>query len=168
MPKLIIVRHAQTPEPDEKTWPDDATRPLRKKGVKRFKKAAAGLGELVKPDVVLTSPAARCIQTAGLLTWDGAWPDAVASDVLDDGHSPTEVINAIRALPNWPCTVAIVGHGPNLVELLSHLVLGYGDTGTDIDKGGAAQVEVKNKMKAGTGKLDWFMGQKELKSHRKV
>ncbi len=166
MPKLILVRHAYASEPDPQLWPDDAKRPITpRKGAKKFRKAAQGISTLVKPDIVLSSPATRCIQTAALLESAG-WPHARPISELDDNHTPKEVVEFIRALTEWPCTVALVGHGPNLEELLSYLVVGYGDNDKDVEKGGAALVTVSKKMKSGTGKLEWLMDEKELKHHR--
>lgn len=164
--RLILIRHGDTPKPNEKKWPEDNTRPLKKKGVKRFKKAAAGLGTLIKPDRVITSPTARTMQTAEILGWDAeCWPSATADQVLDTG-TPADVLKMVRKLDGWPCTVALVGHGPNLTELAHYLVLGFGDNDVPFDKGGAMLVNVKSKLKAGSGQLRWFYTQKELKNHR--
>ncbi len=162
---ILVVRHAEAGDPDPKLYPDDSARPITKGGTKKFIKAAKGLKNIVKADRVLTSQSARCIQTAALLEWDAGYPAAVAYDVLDDGHSPKQVIDDIKALDEWPCTVALVGHGPNLAELIAWLVVGY-DSSESIDKGGAALVKVPKKIKPGSGFLAWQMTQKELKQHR--
>lgn len=163
---LVLVRHAEAGLPDPKAWPDDARRPLTHRGIRKFKKAAAGLGNLIQPDVVLTSPFARTMQTADLLNWDAGWPAAVADEALDDASSPEQTVAAIRALKGKPTVVGLVGHGPNLQNLSSYL-LGTDTPAIDFDKGGAALIEVpKRTMKAGTGTLKWSMRQKELKKHR--
>lgn len=166
MADLILVRHAYAGDPDPEKFPDDSTRPLKKsKGVKQFKKAAAGLATLTIPDRVITSPAARCMQTASLLEWDAGWPAAVANAILDDGHQPADVVDMLRELDEWPCTVGLVGHGPNLVELLDYLIgpdneAEYAD---GFSKGGAALVTVKKGIKPGTGTIAWYFTQKQLK-----
>lgn len=166
---LVLIRHAFAGSPDAQKFPDDTLRPLKKKkGIRKFKKAAAGLKNLVTPDQVITSPMARTMQTASLLEWDAGWPAATANDALDEGHSPSDVVEMVRKLDGWPCTVALVGHGPNLLELAHYLMLGFGDNAnaTDFDKGGSMLINTRPKLKAGSGQLGWFYTQKELKNHR--
>ena len=162
--EITLVRHAKAGQPDTHQWPDDSQRPLTKKGTRQFKKAAQGIGKLAKPDVVLTSPMARTMQTAQLLNWDADWPAPVAHDVLDDGHSPAEVVKTIRNLDGKPQHVGIVGHGPNLAELANYLTNHTdNDDGIHLNKGGAASIEMpRRSMKAGTGRLKWAMRRQEL------
>lgn len=168
---IILVRHGKAGEPDPEKYPDDSTRPLTKKGVKKFKKAAAGLKELATPDRVLTSPMARTMQTANLLEWDAGWPAAVAEPSLDQGHDPAEVVKAVKGLPEWPCTVALVGHGPDLLALLQHLLTEAGTDdppveNMDFDKGGAALVNVNTRVRPKSGTLGWYKTQKELRASK--
>lgn len=164
---LVLVRHAEAGDPDPKKYPDDAARPLTKKGAKKFAKAARGLGQLAKPDRVLCSPSARTSQTAQLLSQHAGWPEPVANEALDDDHSPGDVIKAVTSLEDKPKVVGLVGHGPNLLELLTRLTDGHAnDDAPNFDKGGAAMIKIKRKIKPGTGKLEWMLDQKSLKDHR--
>ena len=66
---LLLVRHADAGERDPARWPDDTLRPLTEKGRKvqgEVMKALRDAG--VAPEVVLTSPWLRAVQTAELLT----------------------------------------------------------------------------------------------------
>lgn len=168
MVNLILVRHGNTPDPDYSKWPDDHARPLTEKGVRRFKKAASGLKKLARPTRVVTSPAARAMQTAQLLEWDADWPSAVADERLDETHSIADVLAMIKALPEWPCDVAIVGHGPNLDDLIYYLISedNIADRFESFDKGSSASIRVSSKLKKNTGTLNWYHDQKELKSLR--
>src|SRR5258707_15872816 len=75
--ELLIVRHAIAFERDRHRWRDDGARPLSPAGVRRARKAAAGLKEIIKaPDLVLTSPLVRARQTAQILTDVAGWPQA--------------------------------------------------------------------------------------------
>lgn len=165
---IVLVRHGFAGDPDAQRWPEDAARPLKKKGIKKFKKAAAGLGTLVKPDRVLVSPMARTIGTANILEWDAGWPAPTAEPSLD-GQPPADVVKEIKSLPEWPCTVALVGHGPDLLILLEYLLTdNAGDPPAQVnfDKGGAAQVSIGTRLRPKSGTLDWYKTQKELKKAR--
>ena len=167
MTRLVLVRHAPAGVPDPKRWPDDRQRPVTQTGIKKFKKAAEGLGNLVKPDYVLTSPLSRAMTSADLLNWDGGWPTAVADDSLQDEQDPADVIKAIRAIPGKPATVGLVGHGPSLEKLAQYLLGSDAEKPVDFQKGGAALIETpKRAMKPGSGTLQWAMRRKELKRHR--
>src|SRR6201989_3363574 len=79
---LLIVRHAIAFERDRARWHDDATRPLSPAGIRRARKAAAGLKELTaRPARLLTSPLVRAQQTASILTTVAGWP--VAEEVTE-------------------------------------------------------------------------------------
>ena len=66
---LYIIRHAWAGQYGDPQWPDDAQRPLTKKGRKRF---AALVGILsrrgVEPSLIATSPMVRCRETAQILS----------------------------------------------------------------------------------------------------
>src|SRR5215472_1010930 len=162
---LVLVRHAPAGDPDLEKYPDDKERPLTEVGVKKFKKSAAGMKNVVKPDAVVAAPAARCLQTADLLTWDGDWPAATANEVLEDGHEPEDVLDMIRRMPGKPKTLGIVGHGDGLSALAGHLI--GGKQPLEFEKGAAAQIDMpKRSMQPGTGTLKWAMRRKEIKAHR--
>ena len=75
--ELLIIRHAIAFERDRHRWADDGARPLSPSGIRRARKAAAGLKELSKaPDRLLTSPLVRARQTAKILTEIAGWPRA--------------------------------------------------------------------------------------------
>lgn len=61
--ELLIVRHAIAFERDRQRWRDDAARPLSPVGIRRSRKAAAGMKEFSKePDRLLTSPLVRALK----------------------------------------------------------------------------------------------------------
>src|SRR5260221_7017303 len=86
---LLIVRHAIAFERDRHRWRDDGARPLSPAGIRRARKAAAGLKELSKaPDRVLTSPLGRARQTAQILTDVAGWPQAMEGPELSPPAPP--------------------------------------------------------------------------------
>src|ERR1700720_3238578 len=86
---LLIVRHAIAFERDRHRWRDDGARPLSPAGIRRARKAAAGLKEFTKaPDRVLTSPLVRARQTAQILTDVAGWPQGEGAPHLSPGGAP--------------------------------------------------------------------------------
>src|ERR1700732_1592718 len=115
--ELLIVRHAIAFERDRQRWRDDGARPLSPAGMRRARKAAAGLKEFSKtPDRVLTSPLIRARQTAQILTDVAGWPRAEEAPELSPGVPPLEVL---ALLGNRGKLVAVVGHQPGLGALLA-------------------------------------------------
>ena len=65
---VYLVRHAIAHERNSTRWPDDALRPLTTAGMRKFRKAAAGLARCVpKTAAVFTSPFVRARETAAIL-----------------------------------------------------------------------------------------------------
>ena len=135
--RLLIIRHAIAVErsPD---IPDDA-RPLTPQGTKRFRQAARGLARLFpRPDLLLTSPLLRAVQTARIAA--KAWRMPITEEAALGGGSVAELESALRRVPARS-TVALVGHEPQVSEFLAHLI---GSTQPDrltFKKGGVAVVD---------------------------
>jgi phosphohistidine phosphatase len=158
--RLIIIRHAIAVPRGTPDIPDDE-RPLTRRGERRFREAARGLARVQpRPDVLLTSPLPRARQTADIAA--GAWGKIKAkeTDVLAGGSFP-EVAAILDKLPR-EATVAIVGHEPDVSELLA-AILGSRDAAAfTFKKGGAAAVEVPGPLGQG-GALLWFLSPRLLR-----
>ncbi|MGH3863924.1 MAG: SixA phosphatase family protein, partial [Actinokineospora sp.] len=65
---MILFRHGPAGHRDPARWPDDAGRPVTKRGVERTARAAAGLKRVVgRVSRVATSPLVRAHQTADIV-----------------------------------------------------------------------------------------------------
>lgn len=118
--QLLILRHAIAFPSDSKRWPDDGQRPLTMEGVKRARRAAAGLKGIVKrPALVLTSPLVRARDTAAIFAQAARWPKAVECDALAPAASPEAVLEALRRQGGKAECIAVVGHQPHLGRLLA-------------------------------------------------
>jgi len=152
--RLIIIRHATAVQ---RGTPDiaDEDRPLTRKGERRFRDAARGLARVEpQPDVLLTSPLPRARQTADIAAaaWRKIKPKKAA--VLAGGAF-AEVAAVLDKLPR-EATVAVVGHEPDVSELLA-AILGSKDAAAfTFKKGGAAAVDVAGPLGQG-GVLLWSM-----------
>jgi phosphohistidine phosphatase len=162
--RLYLIRHAPAFEQDGRRWPDDRLRPLTPEGVKRFRKAAAGLEQLAeRAACVLTSPLVRARQTADILTAVARWPRAQELAQLAPGHAPEVLLAVLRA--QAVDSLALVGHEPGLSQLLVACIAG---TGAHIDcglkKGGAACLTFSAAVRAGRARLDWLITPKALRA----
>ena len=136
--RVIIIRHAIAAERSPEV-PDDS-RPLTDRGRKRFRAAARGLARLFpKPDLLLTSPLVRAVQTARIA--GRAWGIKPTEEGALGGGSVEELVGALRRVPATS-TVALVGHEPQVSEYLARL---SGSTHPDrltFKKGGVAIVDL--------------------------
>lgn len=151
--RLLIIRHAIA-VPHGTPGIEEDERPLTRRGIQRFRSAAQGLARICRrPDVLLTSPLVRARQTADIAAraWGKIEPEPV--DVLAGG-SAQEIAAALEAHRDKRL-VCIVGHEPDLSELLARLL---GTPATDrltFKKGGAALVDVPGAVSKG-GALVWY------------
>ena len=157
--KLLLLRHAIA-APAGTSGIGDENRPLTAKGRKRFKKAAGGLAEIMStPDVLLTSPLLRARETADIA--GKAWGLKPTPEPLLAGGRPEAVLAAVSA--HSKCAVVVlVGHEPDLSELLAHVTGGHSER-SPFRKGGAALVELDDEA-AGSGRLIWFMPPRLLRA----
>ncbi|HVR71687.1 MAG TPA: histidine phosphatase family protein [Vicinamibacteria bacterium] len=159
--RLLIIRHAVAVPRGTPDMDDDA-RPLTPRGRKRFRQAARGLAAVVKrPDALLTSPLPRARQTADLAA--KAWGKVKVSETEALAGGTFEALALALASFGKDDTVAVVGHEPDLSELLAR-VLGtpHGDRLT-FRKGGVALVDVPGPLPEG-GSLVWLLTPRLLRS----
>jgi phosphohistidine phosphatase len=163
---LLIVRHAIAFERDRHRWRDDGARPLSPAGIRRARKAAAGLKELSKaPDRVLTSPLVRARQTAQILTDVAGWPQAMEVPEL----SPQTPAPAVLTLlgKDRSKVVAVVGHQPGLGALLTVCLLGDGEVlPIEFKKNAVACVSFDGPPRAGRAALKWLATPRMLRGFR--
>jgi len=128
--ELWLLRHAKS----DRTLPvNDFDRPLNKRGIK----AAQRVGTWMKqqyliPDVVISSPAVGAFSTAQLVCSAIAIPEnQIRQDVRIYGEGSTSLMNVLADVPKSVKKVLLVGHNPELENLLIFLV---GDKAPKIEK----------------------------------
>jgi phosphohistidine phosphatase len=157
--KLLLVRHAIA-VPSGTPGIADEERPLTNRGRKRFRKAARGLARIVpRPDLLLTSPLPRALETAEIAA--EAWGEVTpTTEPLLAGGPVADVIAAVFARDENG-VVALVGHEPGISELLAHLVEAAAER-LPFKKGGAALVAMDDGS-PGRGRLVWFLPPRVLR-----
>jgi len=163
---LLIVRHAIAFERDRNRWRKDAARPLSPAGMRRARKAAAGLKELTRPPQrLLTSPLVRAKQTAQILTDIAGWPQADEAPELAPGE-PAMAVLALLAKERGKL-VAVVGHQPGLGHLLAACLIGGGGAlPIEMKKNAVACVSFEGVARAGHAALKWLATPRMLRALR--
>ncbi|MBI2764642.1 MAG: histidine phosphatase family protein [Chloroflexi bacterium] len=152
--ELCLVRHAIAEDRGPR-WPDDSLRPLTAKGSERMAEAAAGLRQLFEPQLIVSSPYARALQTAEILVQAYGHKGLKISDSLATGEHGTLLRELERASGE---RVLVTGHEPYMSGLLSLLLTGDEDTiAATFKKGAAALVTFPGAAQAGAGTLEWLL-----------
>lgn len=120
MLKLYLVRHgiAEDPRPGV---PDDS-RALTPKGRRRFRRAARAFARLGEPLTHLfTSPLVRAVQTAEILARSLARDEVSVLEELRSGAPASAAIAALGRIVHDGDAVALVGHDPQMSQLVGLL-----------------------------------------------
>ena len=162
---LLIVRHAIAFDRDRDRWRDDAERPLTPAGMRRARKAAAGLKSFAqRPDRLLTSPLLRARQTARILTEVAGWPAAEETRSLAPGEPALAILGLLSQ--GRSKLTAVVGHQPDLGHLLGVCLLGDGGLPIEMKKNAVACVSFSGRPRAGQAALAWLATPKMLRALR--
>jgi phosphohistidine phosphatase len=119
--ELLILRHGKS---DWSTDTDDYNRPLKKRGKRGAQLIAAWLSDqALIPDHIVSSPAARAIDTARRVA---RGLDMESGDIHTDERiyeaSLDELLEVLADCSPDAGRVLVVGHNPGLEDLLLHLV----------------------------------------------
>lgn len=120
MKTLLIMRHAKS------SWKDqgvaDHERPLNKRGERDAPRMGEWLREQgFEPDLILSSTARRARQTATAVAEASGYPGEIFYDqwLYDEGYEA--YFTALQKIPEIISCVLLIGHNPDLEELLETL-----------------------------------------------
>lgn len=171
---LLVIRHAIAMEREEyqaqarqlareaghAAKANDDFRPLTDEGIKKMRKNADGLDELAgRPDLLVTSPLVRAMQTAEILreTWSDV--ELATCDDLRPGADPSDFARWLKGRPQAEkpdCLVAIVGHEPHLSTMISWFMTGSDRSLLELKKGGACLLEFSSGFDRSKGRMAWL------------
>jgi phosphohistidine phosphatase len=121
MKTLVIIRHGKSSweHPELK----DYHRPLKQRGVNNAFSIAAELLKLgVEPDLFLSSPAVRALDTAIIIATNMAYAlDKIATNANIYEASVHELLDVISEVGNEHQTVFLFGHNPGFTGLVNKL-----------------------------------------------
>jgi phosphohistidine phosphatase len=162
---LYILRHGLAAERDLQTFPDDSRRPLLLKGKARIRLVAQALQALeVSFDRVLSSPYLRASQTAEIVAARlGLKKRLDFCDELTPGGDPKALVRYVNRLQPVPEDVLLVGHEPDLSQLISLLISGGPTAAIEMKKGSLAKLVIETELRyARCAILAWLLTSKQL------
>jgi len=117
MKRLFVIRHAKAAA--RRAGLPDFERPLVKKGVKNARDLASRLKHAgIKPDLFVSSPANRALETAHLMAKEFGYPvqKIQLKDMLYEEATNDSLLSLVCGLDNSSQTVFLFGHNPALQE----------------------------------------------------
>lgn len=124
MKRLTLIRHAKS------SWDhpelSDFDRPLNKRGKRNAPEMGQRLaGHGLRPDLVVSSPARRALDTARVIAEAIGYPaDAIRQDPNIYEASVGALLEVLAELPDECRHVVLFGHNPGLTDLANDLTRG--------------------------------------------
>ena len=161
--KLYLIRHSNAVEPGTPDYEDDSQRPLTEKGRDKMRKIASALDQLgVQPDLILSSPFVRAMQTAEILAKVMKYKKEIAySDSLMPLGNADTLIGEINEKYQAD-ELILVGHEPSLSTLVGVLTGAGAEIAINFKNGGVCCLSVDDLHVERKAMLDWFLTPKIL------
>jgi phosphohistidine phosphatase len=161
---LLLVRHGPAEVRDPISWPDDMLRPLTKDGRRCTRDVARALERLkICPQLIATSPAVRSRATADILMEElepqrplAVWPE------LGPDEAPEPVLDRVGRLGGGRGPVVVVGHEPQLGEMVGVSIMHDAISVARLAKAGAALIHFPSKVAPGAGRIEWLLTRSQL------
>ncbi|GAC1615822.1 MAG: phosphohistidine phosphatase SixA [Candidatus Acidiferrum sp.] len=164
---LYIIRHGIAVDREDPKCPPDPERYLTEDGIEKTKQVAKGLAALgVAPDLLLSSPYVRAMQTAEIFAAVLDYPKQKIrrTELLLPGGEPSLLFREL-AKDKQSSAVLLFGHAPQLDDLIA-TALGSKHHLTSLKKAGVAFVELK-RISPPSAQLMWLAPPKLLRKAAK-
>ncbi|TCO07315.1 SixA phosphatase family protein [Natronoflexus pectinivorans] len=165
MKRLILVRHAKTEAYSDAG--SDFNRKLKKRGHKDATLVARNLKEKgYHPDVIISSPATRALQTAEIFSrvFDLDIMTIQQASFIYDGDTTAGMLNGISQLCGEAKTALVVGHNPDIAMLSIRLsgqdMFHFPTTASTVI---SFPITKWSDMEVGKGRKEYFIYPKVLK-----
>src|SRR5262250_1012476 len=162
--QLYIVRHGIAIEREDPKSPSDPERFLTAEGLKKTREVARGFASLkISPDVFLSSPYVRAMQTAEIFAEaiKFAKSKIKQTELLLPGAEPAAFFRELLRTARSEDSAVCFGHAPHLDELIA-FALGSKRDLTQLKKGGAACLDL-TRISLPAGSLVWLATPKILR-----
>jgi len=166
--QLYIVRHGIAIDREDPKSPSDPERFLTAEGLKKTRDVARGFASLkISPDVFLSSPYVRAMQTAEIFAEALKFPKSKikGTELLLPGAEPAGFFRELQRTSRSEESVVCFGHAPQLDELIA-FALGSKKDLTQMKKAGAACLEL-TRISPPAGQLVWLSTPKILRNRGK-
>ncbi len=160
--RLYLMRHGIAIDRDDPECPPEPERHLTPKGIERTRAAARGLRALdPNPDLILSSPYLRAVQTAEIacVVLDLPVGKIHKVEALLPGASPKLIFDELSR--SKAQEAICFGHAPNLDEIIAY-ALHAPKTFTELKKAGAACLEISS-LSPVDGNLLWLLTSRALR-----
>jgi phosphohistidine phosphatase len=141
---LHLMRHGIAIDREDPDCPAEAERQLTPEGVLKTESVSRGMRRIdVEPEVILTSPFMRAVQTAEIVCDALGVPvkKLVRTDALKPGAKPAQLIEELSRMK--VTEVLCCGHAPHLDEVIA-FALGSHAPITSLKKAGVASLELES------------------------
>ena len=162
--KLYLLRHGIAVEPGTAGITRDSERPLTPEGRLKLKRATAAMQAMeLSFEVILSSPFVRARQTAEIVAHAlQAEHRLQFAEELACGGSVRDLIRRLAAGVPAPESVLLVGHEPDLSELVSVLCTGEPRLAVAFKKGGLCRLSVEALRYGRCATLEWLLTPKQM------
>jgi phosphohistidine phosphatase len=163
---LYLLRHGIAAAKDDPAFESDSERPLTKKGIKKFRKAARGIERLgISFDAILSSPLVRARQTTDLIAEILGQESAIDEiAALAPDTSTDQLLSELTSIEGKE-HVMLVGHEPFLGKRAGFLLTRKNDSDVRIPlrKGGICRIEIDTVPPTQPGQMHWLLTPKQLR-----
>jgi phosphohistidine phosphatase len=160
---IYVVRHGIAIDREDPKCPPDPERYLTEEGIEKTKRVAAAVAALgASPDLLLSSPYVRAMQTAEIFgsALDYSKQKIRRTDLLLPGTEPSLLFREL-AKDKQTSTLFVFGHAPQLDDIIA-AALGSKHHITSLKKAGVALIELK-RVSPPNGQLVWLAPPKLLR-----
>ncbi len=166
--ELYIVRHGIAIDREDPKSPSDPERFLTPEGLRKTREVARGFASLkISPDVFLSSPYVRAMQTAEIFAEVVKFSNSKIkqTDLLLPGAEPAAFFRELQRTSRSEESVICFGHAPHVDELIA-FALGSKKDLTQLKKAGTACLEL-TRISPPAASLVWLSTPKILKRRGK-
>ena len=161
--QLFIVRHGIAVDREDPKCPADPDRFLTEEGIEKTLQVGKGVAEVgAIPDLMITSPYLRALQTAEIFAEQLGYPKQKIrkSDFLLPGAEPLQLFREL-AKDKDLSVVFVFGHAPHLDDVVA-TALGVKHHISSLKKAGVALIELR-RLVPPSGELIWLATPKLLR-----
>jgi len=162
---VLIIRHAEAEDREifAQTGEPDHKRPLTEEGRKAARRTARALAEMVERiDLLASSPFVRALETARIVSRQYQDLDIRQAECLAPGQGPAKIIDWLSAQPPAMRSIVLVGHEPDLSQLVGLSIAERAYSPVKLSKAGACLIEFGGEARPGGGVLHWLLTAAQL------